>query len=85
MHMASLITTRWSDKSTSIQIGADYQFDEDTLLKGKIDSCGKIGIALWPRLSEKVDITLGSSVDTKEANTNKVNDYSFGFTINFTQ
>ena len=85
MHMASLITTNWSDKSTSIQIGADYLFDEDTLVKGKVDSCGKIGISLRRRLSERLYITLGSSVDTKESNSNKTNDYNFGFTLNYTQ
>lgn len=85
LHMTSLITSTWSTKATNIQIAADYKLDAHTMVKGKIDSAGKIGMAIKRQLSEKLEITLGTNVDTKGITSSKVADCSFGFTLDFIQ
>jgi Eukaryotic porin len=83
LRAASLVTTNWANKATSIRIGADYKFDEITKFKGNIDSNGKIQISMQRKLTDQLDIILGSRLDTKEITSNAINEYSFGFIINF--
>ncbi|CAG9324835.1 unnamed protein product [Blepharisma stoltei] len=82
-HFGSKVTTKLAGGETSIEFGGDYKYDENTLLKGKLNTDGKLGLAMSRQLNKAMTFTVGSEIDTKEVAANRFHDYKLGFRLDF--
>ncbi|CAG9333757.1 unnamed protein product [Blepharisma stoltei] len=82
-HFGSKIITKARGGETSIEFGGDYKYSDDTLLKAKLNTEGKLGLALSKQLSKSLRFSLGSEIDTKEIAANRFHDYKLGFRLDF--
>jgi len=68
------------DKSkSSFVVGGSYQLDNDTSLKAKVDTTGKLSLASTTRLNRNLRLELGTSIDL--VNNNRP--LGYGFTLAF--
>lgn len=78
-HVGSIVTTNWEKMSSTLEVGGDLQYDEKTLLKGKINSLGKLGLALSRNISEHLTFSIATEIDTKEVYSTMLTEYKLGF------
>jgi len=71
--------------TTSMEVGGDYLWDKNTLLKAKIDTCGNVGLAVARKLNENLKLTFATGVDSKAVTACALHDYKFGFRLDFNQ
>jgi hypothetical protein len=80
----SLITFDLKEKAVSTTFGAEYQLSDKTLLKGKLDNAGTVGVALQQSLSSHVKLGVASQVETAKVVSGSNSDFKFGFRLDFT-
>lgn len=80
-HFGSKITCNLFDKTTAIEFGGDYKMDEKTILRGKINQIGLIGLSLTYKFTPTLALTVSSQTDTRKVTVSSINDYKFGFRI----
>jgi len=61
-----------------LTFGSQYRLEKDTLLKGKFDTDGKIGLSYQQTFSKNAKLTIAGTVD---ANNLAKNSSTFGFTL----
>ncbi|KAI3808519.1 hypothetical protein L1987_24470 [Smallanthus sonchifolius] len=59
------ITRRLSTNETDVVVGGCYVFDDQTLVKARLDNCGKLGAVWQHRLIRRSLVSLSSELDTK--------------------
>jgi len=68
------------DSKPELAFGAEYQWERDTVLKGKIDTAGSLGFSYKQKFSDRTSLTISSTVDTHNlANKNAA---SVSFSLN---
>mmetsp|Transcript_6258 Transcript_6258/g.9285 ORF Transcript_6258/g.9285 Transcript_6258/m.9285 type:complete len:295 (+) Transcript_6258:1391-2275(+) len=81
--IGTLVSKNWGTRKVSMEVGGEYDYDAKTLLKGKFDSEGKVGLALQRELSPNLKFTVASEVDTKQITASALNEYKLGFRFDF--
>lgn len=84
-HFGSKVTANLTNGNTDIEFGGDYKYDDSTLLKGKLNTDGKLGLAFQRALSKTLSVTIASEVDTRSIAANKLYDNKVGIRFDFTQ
>lgn len=79
----SLVSSNWQNKSTYMELGGDYDYDDITVLSGKINSEGKVGAALKRKLNPYLTLRVASEVDATKVSSSAINNYKFGFRFDF--
>jgi hypothetical protein len=64
---------------SKLTVGGSYQLDTDTILKGKLDTDGKLSLSYAQRLSKYARLIVGTSLNIN--NPNSKSGYSYGFTF----
>jgi len=82
-HIGSSVSFNAHNKTTSVEFGGDYKIDESTKLKGKVATNGIVSVAYQKQLSDSLGITVASQVDAKKVSSNSINDFKFGFRLDF--
>lgn len=84
VRFGSLVTFDEKTKTVSAEFGGDYQLTEKTLVKGKVDNVGTIGVAVHQQLNEHVKLSIASQVASAKVVGNALSDFKFGFRFDFT-
>ena len=82
-HLGSKVITNWKSKATTIEVGGDYQYDANTLLKGKINSDGDIGLALSRKLSENLRASVATQLKSHSLLSHSGDSFKFGVRFDF--
>jgi len=67
-----------ADAKPKLVFGTQYRLEADTVLKGKFDTAGKLGLSYQQKFSKNSKLTLSSTIDTKNLGKNSS---TFGFTL----
>lgn len=81
--MGSNVNTNLKSASTEIEVGGDYQMDEDTLMKAKVNSTGTVGLAFVRQLTKSLKGTFASEINTKSLVSHSDSEYKLGFRFDF--
>ncbi|KAD5960954.1 hypothetical protein E3N88_12427 [Mikania micrantha] len=73
------ITRRLSANETEFVVGGCYVFDNQTSVKAKLDSCGKLGAVLQLKIIPKLLVSLSSELDTEALH--KTPKFGFAFAL----
>ncbi|KAL8240605.1 hypothetical protein R6Q59_013960 [Mikania micrantha] len=73
------ITRRLSANETEFVVGGCYVFDNQTSVKAKLDSCGKLGAVLQLKIITKLLVSLSSELDMKALH--KTPKFGFAFAL----
>jgi len=68
-----------ADAKPKLGFATQYKISDDSILKGKFDTFGKLGVSINQRYNKNVRFTLASTVDTN--NLSGKNASNFGFTL----
>jgi len=68
-----------ADAKPKLSFGTQYKLNEDTVLKGKFDTNGVLGVSAAQKFNKNSKFTLGSTIDTN--NLSGKNASTFGFTF----
>jgi len=68
-----------TDAKPKLAFGTQYQLNSDTILKGKFDTAGKLGLSYQQKYNKNVRLTLAATIDTN--NLGGKNSSSFGLTL----
>jgi len=68
-----------TDAKPKLTFASQYKLQEDTVLKGKFDTTGKLGLSYQQQFNKNAKFTLSSSIDTN--NLGGKNSSTFGFTL----
>lgn len=71
-------------KDTFIEFGGDYRYDEKTVMRGKVNSLGFLGVGMTRTLNQYLRIGLAAQFDLKKVKASSVSDYHFGLRLDFT-
>lgn len=82
-HLGAEVKANWENRSTGITVGGDYRYDEKTLLKGKLNSDGKLAGALVRNLNRDMKFTIAAEVDANRMTNSTINDFRLGFRLDF--
>lgn len=66
-----------------IEFGGKHLLDENTFIKGKLDSNGFISLAYSKALNSNLSLTTSSQIDIRKLNSNSIHNYKFGFRLDF--
>jgi hypothetical protein len=83
--LASKVVTRWASRSTSLEVGGEYKYDGNTLLKGKVNSDGRLALALSKSVTPTLRVSAASELSASSLLTNHADTYKFGLRFDFTQ
>jgi len=75
----AVFDTSTPDSKPKLAMGTQYKLNEDTIVKGKLDTTGVVQASIAQRLSRNSKLTFGAKVDTKNNN-----QLGLGFAFNFT-
>lgn len=84
IRLGALVKYSYPRKDTSIEFGGDYRYDEKTVLRGKVNSLGLLGLGMTRNLNEYLRIGLAAQFDVKKVKASNVSDYHFGLRLDFT-
>ena len=82
-HIGSKVSTNWKSKVTEIEVGGDYKFDRNTLIKGKINSEGNIGLSFARSLSSQLKATIATEINTDNLVRHSSKGYKLGVRFDF--
>jgi len=68
-----------TDSKPKLTFGTQYRLEADTILKGKFDTTGRLGVSYQQRFSKNSKITISSTIDTN--NLGSKNSSTLGFTL----
>jgi voltage-dependent anion channel protein 2 len=68
-----------ADSKPKLTFASQYQLHNDTLLKGKFDTAGRLGLSYQQKYNRNAKITIASTIDTN--NLSGKNSSTFGFTL----
>lgn len=83
-NFGSKVVTNWNSKATTIEVGGDYKYDANTLVKAKINSVGNIGMALTKTLSDKLRVSVATEYKAQSLLAHSNDGYKFGLRFDFT-
>jgi len=75
----AIFETANTDAKPKLTFASQYQLHNDTILKGKFDTAGKLGISYQQKYNKNAKITISSTIDTN--NLGGKNSSTFGFTL----
>lgn len=78
--LASVASWGTNDKASVVEFGAQYKLDNDTSLKTKFDTTGKVGFAYIQKIRPDTKATFGVLIDTRNLDQNA---HKFGYSITF--
>lgn len=82
--LASKVTTKWASRSTALEVGGEYKYDESTWLKGKLNSDGKAALALTKTLTSTLRVSAATELAASSLLTQHADTYKFGLRFDFT-
>jgi len=85
IHIGTRVVNNTKENTTGFEIGGDYKYDENTVLKGKIGTCGGVGMALTRQLNSNLKLTLATGLDSKAITTNNLKYLKFRFKLDYKQ
>jgi hypothetical protein len=62
-----------------LTFASQYRLENDTILKGKFDTEGRLGLSYQQKFSRNAKLTIGAAIDANNLNKNSS---TFGFTLN---
>ena len=83
--LASKVTTKWASRTTALEVGGEYKYDENTWLKGKLNSEGKAALALTKTLTSTLRVSAATELTASSLLTQHADTYKFGVRFDFTQ
>jgi len=75
----AIFDTANTDAKPKLTFATQYQLQKDTILKGKFDTAGKLGLSYQQIYNRNAKLTLSSTIDTN--NMGAKNSSTFGFTL----
>jgi len=75
----AVFETANTDAKPKLTFASQYQLQNDTVLKGKFDTSGKLGLSYQQKYNRNAKITVSSTIDTN--NLSGKNSSNFGFTL----
>jgi hypothetical protein len=82
--LGALVKYSYPRKETFIEFGGDYRYDEKTVMRGKVNSLGMLGLGMTRTLNQYLKIGLAAQFDVKKVKASNVSDYHFGLRLDFT-
>jgi hypothetical protein len=76
------VSTSIEKGTTDVEVGGDYKYD-DTLLKVKMNSEGKLAGAFVQDVNKNTKFTVSAEVDVNRMTSTSVNDFRLGFRLDF--
>mmetsp|Transcript_21525 Transcript_21525/g.39378 ORF Transcript_21525/g.39378 Transcript_21525/m.39378 type:complete len:290 (-) Transcript_21525:1550-2419(-) len=83
VRFGSLLNFNLAKNTATAEFGGEYQLSENTLVKGKFDNSGTIGLALQQQLNSNVKLSLASQVSSAKVVGSALSDFKFGFRFDF--
>jgi len=71
-----------TETKPKLVFGSQYQWNLDSVVKGKFDTTGKLGISVAQRINKNAKLTFSSSIDTNNMSGKGAS--TFGFTLSLT-
>jgi len=75
----AIFETANADAKPKLTFATQYQLHPDTILKGKFDTAGKLGLSYQQKYNRNARLTIASTIDTN--NLGGKNSSNFGFTL----
>jgi hypothetical protein len=83
-NLASKVVNDWQSRKTSIEVGGDFKYDEKTWVKGKVNSDGKIALALTRIVTNNLRTSVASELSAAGLLSNHSDSFKLGFRVDFT-
>lgn len=83
-NLASKVATDWHTRKTSIEVGGDLKYDDNTWLKGKVNSEGKIALALTRIVAKNLRTSIATELPAASLLSNHPDRFKLGFRVDFT-
>jgi len=74
--------TTTPEAKPKLVFGTQYLWNADSVIKGKFDTTGKLGISISQKINKNTKVILSSSIDTNNMNAKGAS--NFGFTLSLT-
>jgi len=78
----AIFETSNPDAKPKLTFASQYQFNNDTILKGKFDTTGKLGLSYQQRYNRYAKVTLSSTIDTNNLGGKNSSTLGFGLSFN---
>lgn len=82
-NIGSFVTADWASRETYIEVGGDYQYDDKTWLKGKVNSEGRIGLALTRLVADNLRVSVATDLSAASLQSNHADEFNLGFRVDF--
>lgn len=82
-YLGGLVRYVLKSQNAFIEFGGKYKMNENTSVKGKLDSNGLISLAYIHALTPQINLTTSTQVDIRKLNYHAIYGYKFGFRLDF--
>jgi hypothetical protein len=84
-NIASKVVTKWASRITSVEVGGDYKYDENTWLKGKLNSDGRLALAVTRTVTPNLRASVATELAAQSLLAHHSDNYRFGLRFDFSQ
>lgn len=82
-HLGSKVVANCESKEMTLEVGGDYKYDANTIMKGKINSVGNIGLAFSRAINERLRATIATEVNSQSLISHSCDGYRLGVRFDF--
>lgn len=82
-NIASKVVTKWSSRLTTVEVGGDYKYDQNTWLKGKMNSDGRLALAVTRTVTPNLRASVATELTAQSLLAQHAENYRFGVRFDF--
>lgn len=82
-NIGSLVTADWATRGTYLEVGGDFQYDDKTWVKGKLNSEGSVGLALTRLVANNLRLSVATDLTAASLLSSHGDPFGFGIRIDF--
>jgi hypothetical protein len=82
-NIGSKVTSDWQSRKTSLEVGGDFAYDSSTWVKGKVNSDGKLALALTRLVANNLRTSVATEVTVASLLSNNSDSFKLGVRVDF--